>query len=553
MYRDGLKVRELEPLGGAHSLRVPVGVTLVLIFALAAVVSSWYGLGGGISRDGAVYLYSGQRMAEGVPPYVSVFDHKGPLAPMLAGAGVMLSKLLNTDQIMTVRVVFFLMGCLAVVSAYLLGSSLFKSQRAGIFAALTFLGFFCFARYATAEPEAKTPMLLFEVLALLLTSQKRWFWAGLCGSLAFLVWQPMAVFPLVTIFLAATCPGGSRSSAISRAVSGAGLPVAAIAAYFYAEGALYELINGSILFNLRYLDQDKFSSVAPQLVAPARAIFQGYTTILIPLVICAMLAAVVISAVTLGRLYLPKGPARVSLGNVATRETFAPVLLTLPFPIIWSMMDFQGYPDFFVFIPYVAIGFGGFLYFLAGRVEAADGAGLRGVRRSFVPIAYAILTAIAVVSSLITIKLAAEVSTLDTGGRGPKPGDFDYQQQAALEVRDRFGEDAKVVSIGVPQLLVLLHDTNPNPYAFVIRGIDREIALQTPGGFQGWLGELGAYDPDVIAFGQTSGHYKRELVDWLDTHYQRQQIGPWIVYVKEGYSAQARIVLQQPPRRAANI
>jgi hypothetical protein len=230
MYRDDLKIRELGPLGGIYSLRVPVVVTLLLIFALAAAVSSLYGLGGGLSRDGAIYLYSGQRMAEGVPPYVSVFDHKGPLAPMLAGAGVMLSKLLNSNDIMTVRVVFFLMGCLAVVSAYLLGSSLFKSQRAGIFAALTFLAFFSFGRYATAEPEAKTPMLLFEVLALLLTSQKRWFWAGLCGSLAFLVWQPMVVFPLVILILAATQPAGARSSALSRAVSGAGLPVAATVA-----------------------------------------------------------------------------------------------------------------------------------------------------------------------------------------------------------------------------------------------------------------------------------------------------------------------------------
>ena len=553
MYRDDLKIRELGQLGGMYSLRVPVVVTLLLVFALAAAVSSLYGLGGGLSRDGAIYLYSGQRMAEGVPPYVSVFDHKGPLAPMLAGAGVMLSKLLNSNDVMTVRVVFFLMGCLAVVSAYLLGSSLFKSQRAGIFAALTFLTFFCFGRYATAEPEAKTPMLLFEVLALLLTSQKRWFWAGLCGSLAFLVWQPMVVFPLVTLILAASQPAGARSSALLRAVSGAGLPVAATVAYFYVEGALYELINGSILFNLRYLNQEKVSSMAPQLVAPARAIFQGYTTILIPMVICAMLAAVVISAVTLGRLYLPKGPARLSLGNVATRETFAPVLLSLPFPVIWSMMDFQGYPDFFVFIPYVAIGFGGFLYFVADRVEAAHGASLGGVRRSFVPIMYALLTAIAVISSLITIKLAAQVSSLDMDGRGPKPGDFDYQQKAAAQVRERFGEDAKIASIGVPQLLVLLSERNPNAYAFIIRGIDREIALRTPGGFEGWLQELGAYDPDVIAFGKTSGKYKPELMDWLRSHYVREQIGPWIVFVKEEHAVQARVLLEQRLRRAGNV
>src|SRR3712207_9105294 len=99
-----------------------------------------------------------------------------------------------------------------------------------------------------------------------------------------------------------------------------------------------------------------------------------------------MLAAGVISAVTLGRLYPPRGPARLSLGNVATRETFAPVLLSLPFPVIWSMMDFQGYPDFFVFIPYVAIGFGGVLLFGAGLGVGGDGGRLGGGGSAFGPV-----------------------------------------------------------------------------------------------------------------------------------------------------------------------
>ncbi|MDQ3589428.1 MAG: hypothetical protein M3392_04200, partial [Actinomycetota bacterium] len=193
------------------------------------------------------------------------------------------------------------------------------------------------------------------------------------------------------------------------------------------------------------------------------------------------------------------------------------------------------------------------LYFVAGRVEGADGASLGGVRRSFVPIMYALLTAIAVISSLITIKLAAQVSSLDMDGRGPKPGDFDYQQKAATQVRERFGEDAKIASIGVPQLLVLLSERNPNAYAFIIRGIDHEIALRTPGGFEGWLQELGAYDPDVIAFGKTSGKYKPELMDWLRSHYVREQIGPWIVFVKEEHAVQARVLLEQRLRRAGNV
>src|SRR5215210_2261973 len=89
---------DFPPLG---KLSLPL-----FILALAALVYSTYGFEGVLLRDYSIYLYSGQRMAEGVPPYVSVFDHKGPLPSMLAGLGVMLSKWLNWDDIYAVRLVF---------------------------------------------------------------------------------------------------------------------------------------------------------------------------------------------------------------------------------------------------------------------------------------------------------------------------------------------------------------------------------------------------------------------------------------------------------------
>src|SRR5436305_189754 len=116
---------------------------------------------------------------------------------MLAGLGVMLSKLLNWDDIYAVRLVFFATACLAVVAVYLLGKSVFRSQMAGLFGALTFLGFYPYGHPAASGPEPKTPMVLFEALSLPFMVQKRWFWAGLCDSLAFLVWQPMAIFAIV--------------------------------------------------------------------------------------------------------------------------------------------------------------------------------------------------------------------------------------------------------------------------------------------------------------------------------------------------------------------
>ena len=144
------------------------------------------------------------------------------------------------------------------------------------------------------------------------------------------------------------------------------------------------------------------------------------------------------------------------------------------------------------------------------------------------------MIAVAVVGSLVVVDPASGVSSLSEEDRPPDQRDLEYQMRAAEKIKQRFGEDAKVVSIGAPQLLVLLNKTNPNPYAFVVRGIDCQIAVQTPGGFEGWLRQLETYDPDVIALGQTDGQYATMLLNWLKVRYQKEEIGPWTLYVKGG-------------------
>ncbi len=296
----------------------------VLVFALAVVVYGQYGFDGELRRDHAIYLYSGQRMAEGIPPYVSIFDHKGPLAPMLAGLGVMISEQLGWDDIYTVRAVFFVVGCVAVVSVYALGNGLFRSRRVGAFAALTFLGFFGFAQYAASGPEPKVPMVLFQVLSLLLTSRKRWFWAGVCGSLSFLVWLPMAIFPLVTLFLATVQPRRGRTTAMVLALAGIGLPLVAVSAYFWYHDAFGKLLDGSILFNVFYGDREE-QSVLSHFLAPVRVALHGYGTAFLPILVgFAMIVYLLFSRTV----------RHGSLGNVLKGDALAPVLLTFPVVVL---------------------------------------------------------------------------------------------------------------------------------------------------------------------------------------------------------------------------
>jgi hypothetical protein len=492
----------------------------VLVFAFAVFVYSQYGLSAELGGTNGIALYSGQRMAEGIPHYVSIFDIITPLGPMLAGVGVMISKQLGWSDIYTVRLLFFFLGCCAVVSVYLLGNGLFRSQRVGAFAALTFLGFFGFAQEIARGPYHKVPMVLFGVLSLFFTSQRRWFLAGLCGSLSFLLWQPTVIFLLVTLFLATMQPRDTRPATIVRALLGTGIPLVAVGAYFFHHNAFYRLLDGSFLFHILYGDRGEVTLDSSYLLshfsAPVQVAFASYTT---------MIPVILVGLVVVVYTVFSRWARHRSFRDVLVQDPFAPILLSLPAFVLWSLIDFANYKDFFVFLPYAAIGFGWFLDLAVRRIGRLKGAALPNRTQRFLTMGLCI--------SLVVLALANEsIGTIDTKMEDRRQ-EFDQERQAATEIEDRFGNDAKLIFLGAPELLALQHRTNPTPYAFFVRGIDNHIDANTPGGFKGWLRELEAYDPEVIVRGsKIHGSHKRELMQWLNSNYREERIGPWRLYVK---------------------
>lgn len=490
-----------------------------LVFTIATVVYSQYGFHGQLTKDAAISLYSGQRMAEGVPPYISIFVNWGPLSSMLAGLGVMVAKQLGWNDIFTVRLVFFIVSCFTVVSVYLLGQSLFQSKRVGFFGVLLFLGFSCFAKKAASGPCFKTPMVLFETLSLLLASQSKWFGAGLCGSLSFLTWQPAAIFPLVTLLLAATQPRKERLPAILSALVGIGLPIAIIVVYFHYHGALKEFLDGVILFNIRYLHRPP-SSVISHFWAPLNAILTGYRTMALP---------ILTGFITLAYIYRWRRSLHRSLKDTLTKDSYAPILLSFPALVIWSLIDFQGCPDFYVFLPYLAIAFGYFLDRLVHRVERSriisPHEGIRWV--------------------LIMGVCIALITLAGVGAHRGRESTLIKQMQAVMEMENRFGKDAKLLSIGVPEVLVLLHRTNPTPYVLIVSGMDRLIDANIRGGFERWFRKLKVYDPDVIVYKTVGGIYAYKLRRWLKFHYHEEQLGPWRVFEWRVFVRNTRLAPKQ--------
>jgi hypothetical protein len=117
---------------------------------------------------------------------------------------------------------------------------------------------------------------------------------------------------------------------------------------------------------------------------------------------------------------------------------------------------------------------------------------------------------------LVSLALTAVVSARNTR--------LDHQERTARAIIQRFGTNLRIVSIGRPEILVLLNRANPTRYLFFFVGIDRHIDARTVGGFRGWLRQIEAFDPDVIAFGPTRGIHEPELMGWLAERYRKEPL-----------------------------
>ncbi|MBV9455109.1 MAG: hypothetical protein JOZ19_13485, partial [Rubrobacter sp.] len=321
-------------------------------------------------------------------------------------------------------------------------------------------------------------------------------------------------FSVVTLVLAVTRPKEERRGAVLRASVGVITPLVAVGAYFYHHGALEDLLDGVVLFNARYLQRGAYTTTPlifralsdpSNLWEPISNVVLAYSTMLVP---------IVIGLVMIFRLYFLR----------PYQYRVAPILLSFPAPFLWALLDFQLSDDFYVYLPYAAVGFGSFLASMIYYAKAPKFVGaLLGVA----------LLGVAIANTLDINPIAAH-QLLGTNIR------LSQQREGALEIENRFGEDEAIASINSPQVLVLLHRKNPNPYLFITAGIDRYIDAKEPGGFEGWLRGLEAYNvltffgegQSLLPGAEATTEHNAELWTWVNAHYHMEKIGPWWVLVK---------------------
>jgi hypothetical protein len=489
-------------------LTAAVGVVSALVYVL-------HGFNGVLSRDLAVYAYGGQQVADGEPPYEGIMNRAGPLAHAVPAIGVGLSRAIGFDELLGMRLVFLAVSVACVCLVYVLTRELFASRLAGLAAAAGFLCFHGFIEYASNGPREKTVMVLFFLCALLAMAGRRWLAAGVALSLATLTWQPVFFVGLAAIVVALFAEArGARLRGLIRFAVGGLIPASLCLAYFAAASAFGAFLDGFVVINAEYTASGPFTD---DLRGNWSKLWDGYGASIAVLIV-GLVALVALSVVVLRRSGL----------RDATQVPMAACGAAALTGVIWTLKDFDGWPDVFVLLPLAAIGVGGLARELGARLPMR------------------VATAVTLSWVVVAVAVAGTYSLTE------RSHDLEGQRDSVDAVMGALPPDASILSIEAPEPLVLTGSTNPTRYQMFSNGLDRYVDDTWSGGLTGFAAWIGQQHPTVIAVGRP------EPPPWLSgvlaTHYRK--VGGatcWIWYVDRsvGPAALAAIHAGLPTETAA--
>lgn len=487
-----------------QSLAPASPLLLAAVFVMVALLYGLHGFHGTLTRDDAINIYMAQRMLyEGVPPYQSIFIQQGPGTAFLNFFALCAGHAIGiADDIQAVRIVAWLVLSLAHIPLFLLARKGLGNTPSAWLAVAIFASFWAFGAHLASGPSTKSWIVMLMCCHFWLAMEKRWFWAGIASGLAALGWQPMAALSIISLVVVLVQPGPMpRHRAFLVHFTGHAIPWLATFAYFGLNHAFADFWEGMVNFNLHYV-ATKNDPPAQKLYRLANALFSGFkgSVIFIPVGLITVLLQ----------------GLRASLHwKTLPRQANLLILLSLPTAIAWTALDFQSYPDLFVFLPFAALGCAAALQAACARLSpAAQGR-----------ITLALTT---------LIILLAGLSYRDPGTGiwiKSKEG-LRTQQQAIRDFRLAPGEE--LASVGVPEALVILRRPNFSQHIQFGSGLDDYLQDHYPGGIEGWLKDLRERKPAIVAYGYADWQiFGGRLHAWLDQDYDHEVIAQWDVYFRK--------------------
>lgn len=491
-------------------VRLVAGLGVVLVAILLFTRYSIYGF---LDRDEAIYAYGGQQLTHGVPPYASIFDPKGPGATLLSGLGAAIAHLIGRNDVLTIRLVFFVCAVLTVLAVYLLALQLWESLAAAVIAALVFTSFAGWARDALVGPDAKMPGVLCAVVAMWLAARRQWFWSAVAGSLAVIVWQPLALYPVVTLVAAVVNTPAQRWRALGITVAGFVLPMLAISIYFASAGAFGKLIESAVVFPLTgYRGGGK---PLPAQLGHIELVTYHYYGLVGTVLIHGGLAALSYIAVR----YVVNAGAR--RREALRNPVVLVVLVTLIGQLVFMIGDFHNYPRVYPMLPYAAIGVGGAVALTARalRREERNSGLLRAATAVLVVVAAALVG-------------QSWVTFTDSAANNDR---LRVEQALACALSRMLVPGHPLWSLGSPTPLVFMHRRNPDRFIYLDSGVDAWKVKHTSGGFAGWTAQIAEADPSVLVVTAWKGTYRPMMKRWLHAAgYHPRFLGIWRVFVSPG-------------------
>ena len=485
--------------------------------AISVAIFTRYRLDDTLKRDEAIYAYAGQQLTHGVAPYASIFDPKTPLASLLTGVGAAVGNAVGVNDLKAMRLLYLLLSCATVLAVYALARTLFRSDLAALASATVFASFRGFAMDALAGPDAKTPGLLFGMLAMVCALRRRWFAAGLLGALAFLVWQPLAIYVAVALLAAAVGPHTShRLRALARIAIGALLPVVIVAFYFATTGAFGRLVEAAVDFPLtgvkrahRTLSErgGHILSVVMNGYRESGWLFLAGTVLFLGLALAALLRR-------------NRDNSDYASRVESVRQPFLTIVVASFLGIVvFSLADFQGIPDLYPLLVYSALGVGGAV---ATGQRALAGAPRRA------------LGGVGLIGVLVLTFFALSWSSND------KASDrLLSSQRADACALSRLAGSGVLYSLGDPTPLVLSHRQNPSRFVYLNSGVDHWVINRTPGGIAGWHREILATRPAVVTLNHWFSKPARRTDAWLASTYDPGYVGRLRVFLAPGVRQRA--------------
>ncbi len=475
------------PARRLRSTSVPVSVDALVVGLVSTVVYGLHGFDAGLSRDLGVFVYGGEHVARGVPPYVDIFNTVGPLADAVPGLAIWAGGLVRLDPIMSARLLFLGLSVTCCVLVSVLARDVFSSRLAGITAAAVFLTFQDFIELATGGPREKTAMVLFLVASLVMAQRRRWFSAGVGTALATLVWQPALAVAVTAVVVAVLTRRAERVRGLARFVTGGLVPSLATLTVLGATGALPQAWAGFVTVNVRYTRQPS-AWTAPSFTLGF--LWRGYH-----------LSLVVFAAGLLAMLGL--GIAALRRARAGTELALAAAALV---GLAWTLLAINGPPDLFELLPFAALG-------IAGAVVAV-------VRR--LPAAAAV--------SVVAVTCASAVGLGVVESVGSVSDRLGQQRADVAAVLAAVPRGAEVLSINAPEVLAISDGSNPTAYQVFDGAIDRYLGHTSVGGVDGYAALVERLRPTLLVVGH--GDTARWPVSLLDVDYRRAgSCSSWTWYV----------------------